>query len=117
MIILTGFLLLAAMVLPGCHAARFSVDTGAVPAARPGGNNVPGSTVTTSRVQVSGDSRLGAVVIIGLMLAEGLRYFRLAPDGSRTPVADETGRALPPRVNVQDCARPVDVGAGNLVCR
>lgn len=113
MIIFTVTILMAALGLPGCHAARFSVDTGAVPAA----NVTPGSTVTTSRVQVSGDSRLGAVVIIGLMLAEGLRYFRLAPDGSRTPVSDEAGRALPPRVNMQDCAQPVDVRAGNLVCR
>jgi hypothetical protein len=105
--------LVAALLLTGCHATRFSVDTGAVPVA----SVTPGSTVTTSRVQISGDSHLGAVVIIGLMLAEGLRYFRMAPDGPRTPVVDEMGRALPPRVNMQDCAQPVDVRAGNLVCR
>ena len=113
MIIFMVSWLVAVLVLPGCHAARFSVDTGAVPA----GSVTPGSTVTTSRVQVSGDSRLGVVVIIGLMLADGLRYFRLAPDGTRTPVADEAGTPLPPRVNVQDCSQPIDVRAGNLVCR
>lgn len=113
MIIFLVCCLVIALVLPGCHAARFSVDTGAVPAS----GVTPGSTVTTSRIQASGDSRLGAVIIIGLILADGLRYFRVAPDGTRTPVADETGRSLPPRVNVQDCSQPIDVRAGNLVCR
>jgi len=85
-----------------------------------------GSAVTTSQVQLSTDTRLGAVLIIGVMLADGIRYFRVAPDGSRTlldrpplPGSDggAIGDALAPRVSVQDCTRPIDPQAGNLVCR
>ena len=107
-----------AIGLAGCGGARYSVNTGNATAGNVAvGNVTPGTTTTTSRLQVSGDARLGAALIIGLMLADGLRYFRVAPDGSRTPVADAAGNALPPRVSVQDCSRPVDTRSGNLVCR
>ena len=117
-IIFLVLILVVAIGLAGCGGARYSVNTGNATAGNVAvGNVTPGTTTTTSRLQVSGDARLGAALIIGLMLADGLRYFRVAPDGSRTPVADAAGNALPPRVSVQDCSRPVDTRSGNLVCR
>jgi hypothetical protein len=71
----------------------------------------------STHIDVSSGSRLGAAVIVGIVAADGFRYYRVEPDGSRTPI----GRAPEPdparRVNVQDCTRPVDPAAGNLLCK
>jgi len=50
-----------------------------------------------------------------VMLADGVRYYRLGPDGKtsvRAPEPDPTRK-----INIQDCTRPVDPNAGNLLCR
>jgi hypothetical protein len=77
--------------------------------------------VSGGSVRLSTDSRVGAAVIIAVLVADGLRYFRLDPDGRRTPVdpREHPGAAgfAPPRVSVQDCTQPIDLEAGNLVCR
>lgn len=72
-------------------------------------------TTTISQVNVSSGSPLGNAIIIGIMLADGIQYFRLDSTGTtpiRAPQPDPT-RA----VNAQDCTRPVDPLAGNLLCR
>lgn len=108
-------------LLTGCYGRiNAGAGTGSV-------RSVPiGSTVSTSQVQLSSDTRLGAILIIGVMLADGIRYFRVSPDGARTPLeylpppgsdASAIAAALAPRISVQDCTRPIDPGAGNLVCR
>lgn len=90
--------IVAATVLCGC-TVRYSAQTG------------PSSSATTSQVSVSSGTPLGNAIIIGIVLADGMRYFRL----------DQNGRALaadPARpINVQDCTRPVGPSAGNLLCR
>jgi hypothetical protein len=68
-------------------------------------------SATTSQVSVSSGTHLGNAIIIGIMLADGIEYFRLG-QGGRALAADP---ARP--INVQDCTRPVDPGAGNLLCR
>ena len=73
-----------------------------------------GST-TTSQVSVASGSPLGNAIIVGAMLADGVHYYRLGPDGKtsiRAPEPDPTRK-----INVQDCTRPVDPNAGNLFCR
>jgi len=73
-----------------------------------------GST-TTSRVSVSSGSPLGNAIIVGVMLADGVHYYGLGPDGKtsvRAPEPDPTRK-----INAQDCTRPVDPYAGNLMCR
>ena len=107
-------------LLTGCHGRiNAGAGTGSV-------RSVPvGTTMSTSQVQLSTDTRLGVVLIIGVMLADGIRYFRLAPDGTRMPLdspppSGSDGDAIAPaapRVSVQDCTRPVDLQAGTLVCR
>jgi len=70
---------------------------------------------TTSQVSVSSGSPLGNAIIVGVMLADGVHYYRLGPDGKtpvRAPEPDPTRR-----INAQDCTRPVDPAAGNLLCR
>jgi hypothetical protein len=72
-------------------------------------------TATTSQVNVSSGSPLGNAIIVGVMLADGMHYYRLGPDGKtsvRAPEPDPTRR-----INAQDCTRPVDPNAGNLLCR
>ena len=73
-----------------------------------------GST-TASQVSVASGSPLGNAIIVGVMLADGVHYYRLGPDGKtsvRAPEPDPTRK-----INIQDCTRPVDPDAGNLLCR
>ena len=70
---------------------------------------------TTSEVSVASGSPLANAIIVGVMLADGMHYYRLGPDGKtsvRAPEPDPTRK-----INVQDCTRPVDPNAGNLFCR
>ena len=109
----------ATVVLGGCSHSLVSVNTSSAGVR----SAVPGTTITQSSVQASSDTRLGAAIVIAVMLADGLRYFRVEPDGRRTPVDEEEARRLgaspqpAPNVSVQDCSRPVDLSAGNLMCR
>src|SRR6266540_4090846 len=94
--------LAAAAALSGC-AVRYSsrVDSTA--------------STTTAQVSVSTGSPLGNAILIGVVLADGVHYLRLGPDGNapvRAPEPDPTRR-----INAQDCTRPVDPYAGNLLCR
>ena len=73
-----------------------------------------GST-TTSQVSVSTGSPLGNAIVIGVMAADAVHYYRLGPDGKTAVRAPEPDPAR--RINVQDCTRPVDPYAGNLLCR
>jgi len=97
--------LAAALALSGC-AARYSVQA----------NSAAGVQTTGAQVNVSTGSTLGTAIIVGIMLADGIAYYRLEPDGRRTPVrAPEPDPAR--KINAQDCTRPVNPGAGNLLCR
>ena len=72
-------------------------------------------SATASEVSVASGSPLGNAIIVGVMLADGVRYYRLGPDGKtsvRAPEPDPTRK-----INIQDCTRPVDPNAGNLLCR
>ncbi len=94
--------LVAAATLSGC-AVRYSSRADST-----------GGT-TTSQASVSSGSPLGNAIIIGVMAADAARYYRLGPDGKtavRAPEPDPTRK-----INVQDCTRPVDPYAGNLLCR
>lgn len=105
------------LLLAACSTARVTMDTGST-----GARTIPGAgtTVTTSRVSAGFDTTLGAAIVIGILLADGLHWFRQTPDGRREPIdarAAADAGVQPPRVNVQDCTQPVDITAGNLVCR
>jgi len=92
------------VALAGC-AVRYSTREHA---------SAQGSTAT-SQVSVASGSPLGNAIIVGVMLADGVHYYRLGPDGKasvRAPEPDPTRK-----INVQDCTRPVDPNAGNLFCR
>ena len=101
--ILAGCILVA-VALAGC-TVRYSAQ-----------ERAPGlGGTTTSQVSASSGSPLGNAIIVGVMLADGVRYYRLGPDGKtsvRAPEPDPTRR-----INAQDCTRPVDPYAGNLLCR
>lgn len=87
---------------------------------RTGGSRQGIGSSTTTQIQASTDSALGTAIIVGILFAEGVRYFLQAPDGTRSPVAASVAaqvRSAPPRVSLQDCARPIDPVAGNLFCR
>lgn len=105
------------LLLGACSSARVTMDTGSI-----GTQVVPGAgtSITTSRLSAGFDTTLGAAMVIGILLADGLHWYRQTPDGRRLPIDAREAAAAgvqPPRVNVQDCTQPVDVGAGNLVCR
>jgi hypothetical protein len=92
-----------ALSLAGCHL-RYRAD-GVV------------ESGASAHIDVSTSSRLGAAIIVGIIAAEGFRYYRVGPDGSRTPIGVAPDPDPTRRVNVQDCTRPVDPAAGNLLCR
>lgn len=94
----------AVTAMPGC-TVRYTAE------ARTSGSG----SATTSQVSVSSGSPLGNAIIIGVMLTDGVQYFRLGSTGTtaiRAPQPDPS-RAI----NAQDCTRPVDPSAGNLLCR
>ena len=109
---------LVASLLPGLTACTHSlirVNTSGQTV-----TSVPaGTSISSTRIQASTESRLGAAIIIAVLLVEGLRYFRVEPDGTRTPVDAATAERLgvSHQVSVQDCTQPVDLTAGNLICR
>jgi len=74
----------------------------------------PGST-TTSQASAASGSPLGNAIIVGVMLADGVHYYRLGPDGKTSVRAPEPDPNR--KINTQDCTRPVDPNAGNLLCR
>jgi hypothetical protein len=88
----------AAAVLSGC-TVRYSAGTHS------------SGSATASQVSVSSGTPLGNAIIIGIMLADGMRYFSLGQGGGALEA--DPRRAI----NVQDCTRPVDPSAGNLFCR
>ena len=51
------------------------------------------------------------------LMADGVRYYTRMPDGTRMPYCGAPEPDPSRRINVQDCARPVDLSAGNLMCR
>jgi hypothetical protein len=66
---------------------------------------------------VAARNAVAGAMIVGIVAAGEDRYYRVGPDGMRTPV-----RPAPPldptrRINVQDCTEPVDWSSGNLVCK
>jgi hypothetical protein len=92
--------LVAAATVSGC-AVRYSARADST------------GSATTSRVGVSSGSPLGNAIIIGVMAADAVHYDRPGPDGrGRVPEPDPERR-----INAQDCTRPVDPYAGNLLCR
>ena len=100
--VITSACILAAFALPGC-AVRYS--------------SMANSSASSagSQVIVSSGSPLGNAIIVGVMLGDAAHYYRFGPDG-KTPVRGpepDPGR----KINVQDCTRPIDPSAGNLMCR
>jgi hypothetical protein len=95
--------ILVAVALAGC-TVRYSAQ-----------ERASGPGMTTSQVSVSGGSPLGNAIIVGVMLADGMQYYRLGPDGKTSVRAPEPDPNR--KINIQDCTRPVDPNAGNLRCR
>jgi hypothetical protein len=96
--------IIVAVALAGCTVRYSARDRASGP-----------SSTTASQVSVASGSPLGNAIIVGVMLADGVRYYRLGPDGKtsvRAPEPDPTRK-----INIQDCTRPFDSNAGNLLCR
>ena len=103
----------ATIALSLCGCATLNVHTGGPPLPL-----TPGSSQV--QIQASTDSRLGTVILVSVLLAEGVRYFLQMADGRRTPLEREEAQRLRgtvPMVSEQDCSRPIDPSQGNLYCR
>ena len=86
---LLSILAVAMIALPGC-AVRISSD----------GPNV---------------AALGTAIVVGVMAADSVQYYRIGPDG-KTPLYGAPEPDPTRKINVQDCTKPVDREAGNLMC-
>src|SRR5258708_14537372 len=70
------------------------------------------SSSAASQVSVASGSPLGNAIIVGVMLADGVHYYRLRPDGKTSGRAPDPD---PPRnINIPDFTRPLDPKACNL---
>jgi hypothetical protein len=98
---LLSIVALTAVALPGC-AARIVSNTG-------GG-------AASASVSVSNGSPLGTAIIVGVMAADAVRYYRVGPDG-KMPMYGAPEPDPSRSINAQDCTEPVDFSAGNLLCR
>jgi len=88
--------LLASLALPGC-TVHYSSRT----------ESAGGSV----QVNASSGSPLGNAILLGVMAADGVEYFG-AGSAAKAPPFDPSRK-----INAQDCTRPVDPLAGNLLCR
>ena len=81
----------------------------------------PGSITQTAgvNVQVSGHGNavLGAIVVAVLLADGAQQYFLRYPDGRMVPYRPAAGPDPARRINLQDCTRPIDFEAGNLMCK
>ena len=107
--------------LTGCRGS-FLVQAGGGASAP--SQAAPGTMVTRSQVSLGADSALGAVILLGIIAADGVHADRGSVGGGTSRIEDVplsgTGRhELDPSrsIRVQDCSRPVDLAGGNLVCR
>jgi hypothetical protein len=103
-------LILSVCLLCGCHA-NVLYQSRLAPA---GGAQSAGLNVQVG----SHGGALAGILVIGVLLADGMQqYYLRYPDGSMVPYG-----AVPPsdperRINSQDCTKPIDLTAGNLMCR
>jgi hypothetical protein len=96
----------SALPLAGCYA-RYRGDS----------VEANGGAVASTHIDVSSRSLVGAAVIVGIVAADGFRYYRVEPNGMKTPIGHAPEPDPTRRINVQDCTRPVNPAAGNLLCR
>ena len=72
--------------------------------------------IVSYRGDVAARNVIAGAMIVGIVASGEDHYYRVGPDGMRTPV-----RAPPldptRKINVQDCTEPVDWSSGNLVCK
>ena len=95
------FTLVAAVALSGC-AVRIASNTGATSAAA-------SARVTTT-------SPVATAVVVGVVAADAIHYYTIGPDGKQ-PMYGAPDPDPNRVINAQDCTRPVDPEAGNLMCR
>ncbi|OFZ88192.1 MAG: hypothetical protein A2V78_03240 [Betaproteobacteria bacterium RBG_16_64_18] len=103
--------LLLGLALAGCHATygyRWATPAG-------GYSQVPAGDMRVG-VAVPSGSVAGAV-LIGVLLADGASYYLRLPDGTRIPYHGVPDPDPARRISVQDCTQPIDLAAGNLMCR
>lgn len=109
-----AFAILVALSLVAC-SGNVSVRSGnfaSTTAVSPGTSVQSGSAGLQADVG-SGSGALFGAVIVGIMAADAVKYYRGAGRWMRDPPPPAEDR----RINVQDCTRPVDFSQGNLKCR
>jgi hypothetical protein len=95
-LMLVAVVAVAMLALLGCHAnATYLLSGGA------------------GQVYLSTNTML----VVGSMMADDYRYYAVDPSGSKTPLGRAPEMDPTRRINVQDCTQPVDLQAGNLMCK
>jgi len=101
-------ILAATLALCGCSGNYWAVSANSMQVSNP--------SASSAQVNVSAGLPLSAAIVVGIMAADSYHYYRVEPNGMRTyapaPDPDPTRR-----INVQDCTKPVDPRAGNLMCK
>ena len=103
----------ACVALAGCHVGyAFRSGTGAGMAT---GFNTQSVSVGFN---FAGPSEYAAgAILVGVLLAGEMHYYLRMPDGSRMPYYGVPEPDPARFINAQDCTRPIDLKAGNLMCR
>jgi hypothetical protein len=100
--------MVSCVLLGGCHATlafQWGAPLAYVPAA------------TAGVTMVGAADGAAGVVLVGAVVADGVRYYAIRPDGTRVPYYGIPEPDPARRINIQDCTQPVDPMAGNLMCR
>jgi len=102
------------LLLGGCAAnVAYHLQWGAAAA---GAGAVSRGVMVSTFGTGSTDAAAGAV-LVGAMAAGSMHYYWRLPDGTRAPYFGTPAPDPARRINVQDCTRPVDPYAGNLMCK
>ncbi len=103
------------LMLAGCHSASWRFDSpsgGQAARATP----IPQGSSQSVSISAGGESILG-VLLLGAVLADGVRTYRYGPGSPLEPHWKAPDPDPTRRISEQDCTRPIRADGGNLMCK
>lgn len=101
------------VALAGCHAG-YAYRSGTTAGMATGFNT---QSVSVGFNFAGTPESIAGAILIGVLLADGMYYSLRMPDGTMVPYYGVPQPDPARSINVQDCTRPIDLKAGNLMCR
>ena len=106
--------LIACVSLSGCAAWGAGFGFGAPTVSRP---SIPQGAGYYVNLSLSSDNLVVTGVLVGVLLAEGVRYYLRQVSGGLVPLEQVPESDANRRISEQDCSGVVVLDRGNLKCR